>query len=140
MEDVGGGTVSDWVCGRPGPGSPRTPPRPVVAAVVEGGEALIVVVGSVDRFSWAHLEVVLLDVLGAGARSLLLDAALLSFVDATVVTRLAAIGRSLRGEGGGLRVASPPPVLRRLVDLLLVGDAVAVDAVSRRECPPAGNA
>ena len=139
MEDVGGRAVSDWICGRAAPGVARTPPRPVVASVVVEDEALIVVVGSVDRFSWAHLEEVVLETVTAGARSVLIDASLLSFVDATAVTRLASMGRRFRGDGGAIRVASPPPVLRRLVDLLLVGDALAVDTSSRREWPLGGS-
>jgi len=139
VEDVGGRTISEWICGRFAPGLARTPPRPVVASVVVDDEALVVVVGSVDRFSWPHLEAALIAVVGAGARSLVVDASLLSFVDATAVTRLAAIGRRLRGEGGGVRVGSPPPVLRRLVDLLLVGDALSVDSTSPREWPPGGS-
>ena len=136
MEDVGGRAITEWICGRPAPGVPLTPPRPVVASVVVDGEALVVVVGSVDRFTWPHFEAAVLEVVAAGARSLVVDASLLSFVDATAVTRLAAIGRRLRSEGGGVRVGSAPPVLQRLVDLLLVGDALAVDSTSRREWPP----
>ncbi len=126
MEDVGGRTVSDWICGRADRG-PRTPPRPVAATVVVEDEALVVVVGAVDRFSWPHLESAVLEAVAAGGRSVVLDARQLTFVDATVVSRLASIGRRLRGEGGGLRIVSPPPVLRRLVDLLLLGDALAVE-------------
>ena len=127
VEDVGGRTVSEWICGRHAPGRTRTPPRAVVATVVVDDEALVVVVGAVDRFSCPHLEVAVVEAIAAGGRSLLLDARQLSFVDATVVSRLASIGRRLRGEGGGLGVASPPPVLRRLVDLLLLGDALVVE-------------
>ena len=127
MEDVGGRTVSDWICGRHAPGRARTPPRPVVATVVVDDEAIVVVVGAADRFSWPHLEAAVLEAVAAGGRALVLDARQLSFVDATVVSRLASVGRRLRGEGGSLRVASPPPVLRRLVDLLLLGDALAVE-------------
>jgi anti-anti-sigma regulatory factor len=137
--DDGGRTVSEWICGRPAPGMPLTPARPVVASVVVDGEALVLVVGSVDRFSWPYLEAALVEVIGAGARSLLVDASLVAFMDATAVTRLAAIGRRLRAEGGGVRVGSAPPVLRRLVDLLLVGDALAVDTASRREWPTGGD-
>lgn len=135
MGDVGGRALSDWICGRCGPGAARTPPRPVVASVVVEDEALVVVVGSIDRFSWPHLEEVLLGAVADGARWCVLDASLLSFVDATAVTRLASVGRRLRNDGGGLRVAAAPPVLRRLVDLLLLGDALAVDATSHREHP-----
>jgi anti-sigma B factor antagonist len=127
VEDVGGRTVSDWVCGRHGAGGARTPPRPVVATVVVDDEAIVLVVGAIDRFSWAHLEGPVVAAIAAGARSILLDARQLSFVDATVVSRLASIGRRLRSDGGGVQVASPPPVLRRLVDLLLLGDALAVE-------------
>jgi anti-anti-sigma factor len=127
VEDVGGRTVSDWVRGRFTPGGPRIPPRPVVATAVVEDEAVVVVVGTVDRFSWPHLEAAVLEALAAGARWLVIDTGQVSFVDATVVSRLASIGRRLRGEGGGLRVASPPPVLRRLVDLLLLGDALVVE-------------
>jgi anti-anti-sigma factor len=127
VEDVGGRTVSDWVCGRLTPGGARTPPRPVVATAVVEDEAVVVVVGTVDRFSWPHLETAVLEAIAAGARWLVLDTGQVSFVDATVVSRLASLGRRLRGEGGGLRVASPPPVLRRLVDLLLLGDALVVE-------------
>jgi hypothetical protein len=52
-------------------------------------------------------------------------------VEATVVSRLASIGRRLRGEGGSLRVASPPAVLRRLVDLLLLGEALTLEPPAR---------
>jgi anti-anti-sigma regulatory factor len=135
MEDVGGRAIRDWICGERAPGVARTPPHPVVASVVVEDEALVVVIGSVDRFSWPYLEAAVVEARCAGARWFVVDAALLSFVDATAVTRLATIGRRLRGEGGGVRVASPPPVLRRLVDLLLLGDALAVDATSRREYP-----
>lgn len=128
MEDVGGRTVSEWICARPDESTANRPPRPVVAGVVLDSEALLVVVGPVDRFSWPHLEAAVLGVVAGGARRIVLDARQLSFVDATVVSRLAATGRRLRGEGGGVRVVSPPLVLRRLVDLLLVGDALAVDA------------
>jgi len=127
VEDVGGRAVSDWISGRPGEGAARTPPRPVVASVVVDDEAIVVVVGSVDRFSWPHLEAAVFEVIAAGARWLVLDARQLAFVDATVVSRLASIGRRLGTEGGGLRIASPPAVLRRLVDLLLLGDSLAVD-------------
>jgi anti-anti-sigma regulatory factor len=127
VEDVGGSTVSQWICGRPADGVPGRPPRPVVATVVVGDEAIVVVVGSVDRFSWVHLELAVLGAVAAGGRLVVLDGRQLAFVDATVVSRLASIGRRLREEGGALRVASPPPVLRRLVDLLLLGDALGVD-------------
>jgi anti-anti-sigma factor len=99
----------------------------VVATVVVEDEAIVVVVGSVDRFSWPHLEAAVLDAIAAGGRLLLVDGRQLAFVDATVVSRLASIGRRLREEGGALRVASPPPVLRRLVDLLLLGDALGLE-------------
>jgi len=135
MEDVGGRTVRDWICGRLPPGTGTTPPRPVVASVVVEDEALVLVVGSVDRFSWPHVEAIVLEAITRGARHLVVDASLLSFVDATAVTSLASVGRRLRGAGGGVQVVSAPPVLRRLVDLLLVGDALAVDATSRRESP-----
>ena len=128
MEDVGGRTVSEWICAGPEEGTGGRPPRPVVASVVVDGEALLLVVGAVDRFSWPHLEAAVLEAVATGARRLVLDARQLSFVDATVVSRLAALGRRLGGEGGGVRIVSPPTVLRRLVDLLLVGDALAVDA------------
>jgi anti-anti-sigma factor len=105
----------------------RTPPRPVVATVVVEDQAVVVVVGAVDRFSWPHLEVAILETIASGARVVVLDASQLSFVDATVVSRLAAIGRRLGSGGGSLLVVSPPPVLRRLVDLLLLGDALAVE-------------
>jgi anti-anti-sigma factor len=99
----------------------------VVVTAVLGDEALVVVVGAVDRFSWPHLEAGVIEAIAGGGRSLVLDARQLSFVDATVVSRLASVGRRLRSDGGRLVVASPPPVLRRLVDLLLLGDALAVD-------------
>jgi anti-anti-sigma regulatory factor len=102
----------------------------VVAAVVVDGEALVVVVGSVDRFSWPHLEAGVIGAVAGGARTVVVDARQLSFVDATAVSRLAAVGRRLRAEGGGLTVVSPPSVLRRLVDLLLLGDAVVVDPLA----------
>lgn len=127
MGDVGGRTVSDWICGRRAPGGVQTPPRPVVASVVVDHEAIVVVVGSVDRFAWPHLEAAVLTAVAAGGRAVVLDARQLSFVDATVVSRLASIGRRLRSEGGGLRLVSSPPVLRRLVDLLLLGDALVVE-------------
>ena len=133
MEDVGGRTVSDWICGRPERGGGRTPPRPVAATVVVEDEALVVVVGAVDRFSWPHLEMAVVEAVAAGGRSVVLDARQLSFVDATVVSRLASIGRRLRDEGGSLRVVSPPPVLRRLVELLLLGDALAVEPHPSRD-------
>jgi anti-anti-sigma regulatory factor len=128
VEDVGGRTVSEWICARPEEATGGRPPRPVVASVVLEEEALLLVVGAVDRFSWPHLEAAVLEVAAAGARRLVVDGRQLSFVDATVVSRLAAMGRRLRAEGGGVRIVSPPMVLRRLVDLLLVGDALAVDA------------
>ena len=127
MGDVGGRTVSDWICGRPRAGVAGTPPRPVVATVVVDGEALVVAVGAVDRFSWPDLESALIGAVAGGARSVVLDARQIPFVDATVVSRLASFGRRLLADRGGLRVVSPPPVLRRLVDLLLIGDALVVD-------------
>ena len=133
MEDVGGRTVSQWICDRPAAGAPGRPPRPVVASVVVGDEAVLLVVGAVDRFSWAHLEAAVLEAVAAGGRRLVLDGRQLAFVDATVVSRLASIGRRLRGEGGGITIASPPAVLRRLVDLLLVGDALEVEPSSSPE-------
>jgi anti-anti-sigma factor len=129
VEDVGGRAVSAWVCGSPAAGA-RTPPHPVVASVVVDDEAVVVVVGAVDRFSWGFLEQAVLEAVAAGGRRVVLDARQLSFVDATVVSRLASIGRRLRTEGGALAVASPPPVLRRLVDLLLLGDALTVEPPS----------
>jgi anti-anti-sigma regulatory factor len=125
--DVGGRTVSDWICGRSRPGVASTPPRPVVATVVVDGEALVVVVGAVDRFSWPDLEVGLIQSLAAGGRRVVLDARQMPFVDATVVSRLASFGRRLLADSGGLRVVSAPPVLHRLVDLLLIGDALVVE-------------
>jgi anti-anti-sigma regulatory factor len=125
--DGGARAVSDWICGRPPPGTASTPPRPVVATVVVDGDALVVVVGAVDRFSWVDLEAGLLDVLAAGGRSVVLDARQVPFVDATVVSRLASLGRRLLAERGGLRIVSAPPVLQRLVDLLLIGDALVVE-------------
>jgi len=125
--DVGGRPVSDWLSGHRLHGTPRTPPRPVVASVVLGEDALVVVVGSVDRFSWDHLERGVLGAVAAGGRRVVLDARQVSFVDATVVSRLASVGRRLRDEGGTLRVVSPPPVLRRLVDLLLLGDVLTLE-------------
>jgi anti-anti-sigma factor len=127
VEDVGGRRTSDWICGRPDAAGARTPPRPVAATVVVEDEALVLVVGAVDRFSWPHLEVAVLEAVAAGGRHVVLDARQLSFVDATVVSRLASIGRRLRGEGGDLWVASPPSVLRRLVDLLLLGDVLVLE-------------
>ena len=127
MEDVGGRTVSEWICDRPDEGVAGRPPRPVVASVVVGDEAVLLVVGAVDRFSWPHLEAAVLETVAAGGRHLVLDGRQVAFVDATVVSRLASIGRRLRGDGGGITIASPPPVLRRLVDLLLVGDALEVE-------------
>jgi anti-anti-sigma regulatory factor len=103
----------------------------VAATVVVDDEALVVVVGAVDRFSWSHLESAVLAAVAAGGRTVVLDTRQLSFVDATVVSRLASIGRRLRGEGGVLRVASPPAVLRRLVDLLLLGEALALEPPAR---------
>jgi anti-anti-sigma factor len=128
VEDVGGRTLREWICACPEEGAGGRPPRPVIAGVVVEDEALLLVIGAVDRFSWPHLEDAVLEAVATGARRLVLDARQLSFVDATVVSRLAAMGRRLRAEGGGVRIVSPPTVLRRLVDLLLVGDALAVDA------------
>jgi anti-anti-sigma regulatory factor len=130
VEDVGGRTVSEWICDRPADGGAGRPPRPVVASVVVADEAVLLVVGAVDRFSWPHLEAAVLGAVAAGGRRLVVDGRQLAFVDATVVSRLAAIGRRLRGEGGGISIASPPAVLRRLVDLLLVGDALEVEPSS----------
>ena len=128
MEDVGGRTVSEWICDRPDEGTTGRPPRPVVACVVVDDEAVLLVVGAVDRFSWPHLEAAVLEAVAAGARRLVLDGRQLSFVDATVVSRLASIGRRLHGERGGITIASPPSVMRRLIDLLLVRDALAVES------------
>ena len=127
MEEVGGRTVSQWICERPAEGASGRPPRPVVASVVVGDEAVLLVVGAVDRFSWPHLEMAVLQAVAAGARRLVIDGRQLSFADATVVSRLATFGRRLRGVGGAITIASPPTVLLRLVDLLLVGDALEVE-------------
>jgi anti-anti-sigma regulatory factor len=133
VEDVGGRALSAWICGHRTPGAARTPPRPVVASVVVDDVALVLVVGSVDRFSWPYLEDGVLEAIAAGGRFVEVDTSQLYFVDATVVSRLAAIGRGLRGNGGAVRVVSPPPVLCRLVDLLLLGDALVVEPSPRRE-------
>jgi anti-anti-sigma regulatory factor len=112
----------------------------VIAGAIVDEEAVLLVVGNVDRFSWAHLEAAVLGAVAAGARLVVLDASQLSFVDATVVSRLAAIGRRLGGEGGGLHIASPPPVLRRLVDLLLLGDALVLECSGGGEHRSGGDA
>lgn len=125
---VDGKTISQWVTGPREVGERWAgPSRPVLAVAPFGDEALVVVVGAIDRFATPAVRLAFEEALASGATRLVLDVAQLDFIDSAGLRTLAATAGRLRERGGDLVLVSPPPGLVRLLDLLDLRSILTVD-------------
>ncbi|MFC7715862.1 STAS domain-containing protein [Nonomuraea recticatena] len=85
---------------------------------VERDTAVVTLDGELDVSNLALLDAVLLPLPGRGVRNLVVDAARLRFCDVCGWRTLESTDDILAASGGSLAIASPPPELRRLAEMM----------------------
>lgn len=93
---------------------------------VHDGTALVMLAGEADLASEHVLREVLWQAVDTGARSVVVDMALVSFCDARGLGVLVTTSRDLREAGRRLSVSAAPPALRRLFQLTGLTEALWV--------------
>jgi anti-sigma B factor antagonist len=91
----------------------------------EGQEATIVVRGEVDMATAPQLRELLHSLADGGVESIVLECRDLEFLDSTGIGVLVAV-RNRLGDRGKLIIDSPPPHVRKVLELTGVGDCVSI--------------
>ena len=95
-----------------------------VAVRAEGASTVVSLDGELDLASAERLRPQLLAAVRARPRTLVLDVSGLRFVDASGVSVLLEAQRALARSGGAVVLRRPPRVVRRVVQLLELQDAL----------------
>jgi anti-sigma B factor antagonist len=85
---------------------------------------VIVVIGELDLATASRAEDAVLGQLHAGRTDLVIDMAGVEFIDCVGTRALLRCGEQVRSAGGQLRLRSPSRCVRRLLDLLHLGEAL----------------
>ncbi|MEO6205277.1 MAG: anti-sigma factor antagonist [Mycobacteriales bacterium] len=103
---------------------------------VHDGVALVTLAGEIDLYSAPLLVELLQEARAAAVQprpTVVVDMALVSFCDATGLGRLVATATTLREAGGTLSIRHAPPVLRRLLQITGLTEALHVEAATSAE-------
>ena len=100
---------------------------------VHDDTALVMLAGEADLVSEQALQEVLQQAVDTGARSVVVDMALVSFCDARGLGRLVATSRDLRESGRELSLSAAPPALRRLFQITGLTAALRVAPATQDE-------
>ena len=96
----------------------------------ERSRAVLRVRGEVDLFRSPDLAALLHAVIDQGHRSLVIDLAGLSFIDASGLRIIADGASRLRQSGGELVIGSPPAMFRRLIDITGMSELFKLEATA----------
>jgi anti-anti-sigma factor len=95
-----------------------------------GQHDVLVVDGELDLVTAPQLTSAAFDVVGAGARDVIVDAHALTFCDSSGLTAFVRIANRLEARSGRLAIAGPPPIVRRVLEVSGLDEAfVVVDEV-----------
>lgn len=95
-----------------------------VTTLLAPGEAIVVVEGEVDVASVSILRRALLDASTGCHRRIVVDAALIEFIDAAGVGAILAAQRRLAQSGREITVRNPSPAVRRVLEIVGFGDLI----------------
>lgn len=91
-----------------------------------GHPTVLVVEGELDLATSPQLTSAALGLAERGARDLVVDARTLTFCDSAGLTAFVRIASRLKESGGQLAIAGPTPIVRRVLDLSGLVEAVVV--------------
>jgi anti-anti-sigma factor len=91
---------------------------------------LIVVAGELDALTVPFLREMFVEVLGAGARDVVLDIGLLKFVDSTGLALFLTIHKKLEVDGHKLVIFSPTPMARRLFEVTGLTEFLSIQPIA----------
>jgi anti-anti-sigma factor len=94
------------------------PPEFSCQTTVAHGQAVVAVRGELDLSTAAELSRSLAAVLDQRLQAVTIDLAGLEFIDSTGLTLLVRTSKRLREHEGVLRLASPTPAVRRVLELV----------------------
>jgi anti-anti-sigma factor len=95
--------------------------------VEPAGPARLAIRGEVDLSNADELEEILLAHVGEAAPDLTLDLAALSFMDSTGIMTLLRAAKALGEREGRLVLESPQPMVRRVLEVLRLGDRPEIE-------------
>ena len=110
-----------------------TPPEFTGSVRMHDGVALVMLAGELDLYSGPVLSRLLEGALASGAQSVVLDMALVSFCDATGLGLLVSASNRQRDAGRQLSLRATPVLLRRLLAITGLTDALATEPVTTAE-------
>ena len=94
------------------------PPEFTCRTTLDHGQATVVVSGELDLSTVGELSRSLGALVDQRPRALTLDLAGLQFIDSTGLNLLVRTSKRLREQEGALRLASPTPAIRRVLELV----------------------
>lgn len=97
------------------------------AARCGAGRVVVSIVGELDVASSPDLERELLAVLSSGSKNLVVDTSEVAFIDASGIGVLISAARLARERGGQLALRHPSEATCRVVDLVGLDGALAVE-------------
>jgi anti-anti-sigma factor len=104
-----------------------------VDAPVGESTVLIRLSGEIDLATSPALERRLCELIGQGARTLVLDLGDVTFCDVTAMNTLLRVEAELRAIGGRLRLLGPCPWMSRMLSVLALNDRLQLEQVELRE-------
>jgi anti-sigma B factor antagonist len=97
-------------------------------------QAVLRVRGEVDMDTAPELNALVDAVIRQGYRSVVLDMALLAFMDASGLRVIASGASRLRPSGGEVVLRSPPPIVQRILDITRLTDVVRLEPAPVESC------
>jgi anti-sigma B factor antagonist len=94
------------------------PPEFTCRTTVDHGLAVVSVTGELDLSTATGLTEALAPLLDMNLRAVTIDLAGLEFIDSTGLTLIVRTSKALRQHGGELRLTSPTPPVRRILELV----------------------
>ena len=107
--------------------SAATPRELQVDVVSFGSRGLVTVVGDIDIDSCRRLREKLLQLIDAGATTVVLDLAQMEFVDSTGLDVLVGAHKRLSQRGGELVLRSPRPGTQRVLEITRLDTVFTID-------------
>ena len=101
------------------------PTRVAIEAVDSNGHGRVALVGEIDVGNVRDAEAGLIDMASAGT-PIVLDVARLSYLDSQGVAMFFRLARRAKVNGGLLMIANPRGIVRRVLDITHVGDAITI--------------